>query len=146
MISGYLNEDLTGGACSSVRDGWFYSGDVGSVSADGLVLVAGRANDVINIGGNKYMPQAIEEAALSCAGVSDAAAFSVPDRLGVEAPCIALVRSDDYKPGEVLARVKARWPELGALQVTVTAAIPRNQMGKIDRLKLRQQGLAARKE
>lgn len=143
MISGYLNEDPKGSARSSVRDGWFYSGDVGSVSADGVVLVGGRVNDVMNIGGNKYFPQAIEEVALTCAGIRDTAVFTVPDKLGVEAPWIAVVRGEGHQPGELVSKLGARWPQLASIRVAVMTEIPRNQMGKIDRLKLRQQGVAA---
>ena len=142
-VSGYLNEDLKGGARSSVRDGWFYSGDVGSVSADGVVLVAGRTNDVMNIGGNKYLPEAIEEVALTCAGIRDAAVFLVPDKLGVEAPWIAVVRGEGHQPGELVSKLGARWPQLAGIRVAVVTEIPRNQMGKIDRLTLRQRGQAA---
>ena len=131
------------GARSSVRDGWFYSGDVGSVSADGVVLVAGRTNDVMNIGGNKYLPEAIEEVALTCAGIRDAAVFLVPDKHGVEAPWIAVVRGEGHQPGELVSKLAARWSQLAGIRVVVVTEIPRNQMGKIDRLTLRQQGQAA---
>ncbi len=127
---------------SGLRDGWFYPGDMGSVSTDGLVMLEGRVNDVMNIGGNKFAPQAIEALALGCAGIHDAAAFSVPDKYGVETPWIAVVRGASYKPGELLGAIKGRWPLLARLQVAVTREIPRNHMGKIDRLRLRQQGLA----
>jgi hypothetical protein len=53
-----------------------------------------------------------------------------------------VVRGADHRPGELVGKLKARWPQLGELQVVATAAIPRNQMGKIDRLKLREQGMA----
>ena len=140
MIKGYL-DDAANAAISPVRGGWFYPGDVGSVSADRVVVVSGRATDVLNIGGNKFFPQAIEEVALTCAGIRDAAVFSVPDKLGVERPWVAVVRADDYKPAEVLGKLRARWPLLGEMQVAVMNTIPRNQMGKIDRLKLREQGM-----
>ena len=140
LISGYWNEDRPA-TDSPLRNGWFYPGDVGSLSADRVLVVTGRITDVLNIGGNKFFPQAIEEVSLGCAGIRDAAAFSLPDKFGVERPWVALVRGDDYKAGEVAGRVRARWPLLGELQVAVMAAIPRNQMGKIDRLKLREQGL-----
>ncbi len=145
MVSGYLTEDPADRAAagdSPFRNGWFYPGDLGSVSADGIVTVAGRAIEVINIGGNKFQPVAIEELALGCVGIREAAAFSVPDEHGTETPWIAVVRGDDYKPSELMRAVRTRWPLLAGLQVAATREIPRNQMGKIDRLKLRQQALA----
>ncbi len=68
--------------------------------------------------------------------------FSVPDKLGVEAPWIAVVRGDGHQPGELAGKIRARWPELAGIRLAVMTEIPRNQMGKIDRQKLRQQGQA----
>jgi acyl-coenzyme A synthetase/AMP-(fatty) acid ligase len=144
MITSYLDgaNGADKGAVSPVRGDWFYPDDLGSVSADGLVILRGRASELLNIGGNKYAPQAIEEVALTCAGIRDAAAFAVPDKLGVERPWIAVVRGEGHQPGELLGKVTAQWPHLGGLHVAATASIPRNEMGKIDRLKLRQQAMA----
>src|SRR5262249_34876448 len=136
MVSGYLDNaqsKATATADTSLRDGWFYPGDLGSLSADGLLVLRGRANDVLNIAGNKFSPEAFENVALACAGIREAAAFSMPDASGIETPWIAVVRGDEYKPGEVVERLKARWPLLGNLRVAVANEIPRNHMGKIDR-------------
>ena len=81
--------------------------------------------------------------ALGCAGIRDAAAFSVPDRFGVETPFIAVVRGADHKPGELMGKLKARWPTLRGVQVAFVGQIPRNGMGKIERQRLRQQAMAA---
>ena len=142
MARGYLNERPDEKAASTLRDGWFYPGDLGSLSPDGLLVVHGRGSELLNIGGNKFSPQAIEEVALSCAGIRDAAVFAVPDAVGVDAPWIAVVRGDDHKPGELLAKVTARWPLLNDLKVAVVPAIPRNPAGKIERLRLREQAVA----
>jgi 2,3-dihydroxybenzoate-AMP ligase len=144
MATGYLGEETGGDGPSALRDGWFYPGDLGSVSADGVVMVAGRVTEILNIGGAKFQPAAIEEVVLGCTGIRDAAAFSVPDEHGIEIPWVAVVRGDAYKPGELVARVRARWPGLTGLKVAVTREIPRNQMGKIDRLQLRQHGVTWR--
>ncbi len=142
MALGYLNaEPEDKAAASGLRDGWFYPGDLGSVSPEGLVMLEGRVNDVMNIGGNKFAPQAIEAVALGCTGIRDAAAFSVPDSYGVETPWLAVVRGGDHKAGEVLGAITARWPLLARLQVAVVDEIPRNHMGKIDRSQLKQHGL-----
>ena len=125
-----------------LRDGWFYPGDLGSLSADGLLLVEGRDTEIMNIGGDKYAPHVIEEVALGCAGIRDAAAFSVPNEFGVEVPWLAVVRGEGHRDGEVMGKLLARWPGLAGVQVAVIAGIPRNQMGKIERLTLRHQALA----
>ncbi len=141
MITGYLNE-RPNARDSAVRDGWFYPGDLGSVSADRLLLVQGRSGDVMNVGGDKLDPQRVEELALSCTGIRDAAAFTVPDRYGVEVPWIAVVRGDNFRQGEVLDRLTSRFPQLRGLHVAIRAEIPRNHMGKIERLRLREEGIA----
>ena len=42
------------------RDGWFYPGDVGTLNADNLLVIAGREQAVLNLGGDKISPEAIE--------------------------------------------------------------------------------------
>jgi 2,3-dihydroxybenzoate-AMP ligase len=135
MFTGYLNDAKATAAV--LRDGWFYPGDLGSLSADGLLLVQGRDMEIMNIGGDKYAPNALEEVALSCAGIRDAAAFSVPDGFGIETPWVAVVHGEGHRKGEVLTKLRARWPGLAGVRVAVIATIPRNQMGKVERLTLR---------
>jgi acyl-coenzyme A synthetase/AMP-(fatty) acid ligase len=135
MFTGYLDDPKA--TAAALKDGWFYPGDYGSVSADGLLVVAGRIVEVINIGGNKYAPHEFEDVVLDCAGIRDAAAFTVPEALGVERLWIAVVRGDDHRKGEVVEKLRSRWPTIN-VRVAVTNDIPRNQMGKIDRPKLMQ--------
>jgi acyl-coenzyme A synthetase/AMP-(fatty) acid ligase len=144
MVSAYLDNAPPTAASTdtSLRDGWFYPGDLGSLSADGLLVLRGRANEVMNIAGNKFAPEEFESVALTCAGIREAAAFSVPDRAGMETPWIAVVRGDGYKAGELLERLRVRWPLLGNLRIAVANEIPRNHMGKVDRIRLREQARA----
>ena len=65
-------------------DGWFQSGDFGTVSADGLLSITGREAELINSGGVKVAPVVIEEVLLTLRGVTEAVAFGAPDALGVE--------------------------------------------------------------
>jgi len=140
MFTGYLNDAKATAAV--LKDGWFYPGDLGSLSADGLLLVEGRDTEIMNIGGDKYAPHALEDVALGCAGIRDAAAFSVPNEFGVEVPWLAVVRGEGHREGEVMGKLRARWPGLAGAQIAVIASIPRNQMGKIERLTLRRQALS----
>ena len=66
------------------QDGWFYPGDLGMITEDRLLVITGRENAVINLGGDKVNPETIEAVLASFPGVLHAAAFGRPDDLGVE--------------------------------------------------------------
>jgi acyl-CoA synthetase len=77
-------------------DGWFMTGDLGSLDAEGYLRIAGRAKDIIIRGGHNIHPARIEELATRHAAVQRAAAVPVKDtRLG-EKVCLAVV----FRPGK----------------------------------------------
>ena len=55
---GYVNDPDTSAA--RFRDGWFYPGDRGAFSTDGHLIIAGRDDNIINAGGNKYSLELVE--------------------------------------------------------------------------------------
>ena len=122
-----------GGAASFEGD-WFYPGDIGSLSADGLLSVLGRENNLINIGGYKTTLEAIETEMSAAPGVSDAAALAIPDGLGVIRVAVAVVPKTTWSE-------KAFWdyayskltPAFRPIRLLPTKTIPRSQNGKIDR-------------
>jgi len=81
MVPGYLG--ATQADSATLRDGWFYPGDIGHLERDGMLILQGRASDLINVGGVKINPTDIEDALLTLPGVTDATAFGVPDPLGL---------------------------------------------------------------
>jgi O-succinylbenzoic acid--CoA ligase len=60
-------------------DGWLETGDLGHLDGEGRLHVLGRSDEVIVTGGEKVLPERVEEALLQCPGVSQAAVFAVPD-------------------------------------------------------------------
>jgi 2,3-dihydroxybenzoate-AMP ligase len=120
------------------RDGWFHPGDLGRMRDDGLLLVEGRVDELMNLGGEKVLPSLIEQVALRCRGVADAAAFSVPDATGLEQCWIALVPEEGFEPDELARRVRCEVPWLHSLTWVSTGVIPRNPGGKIGRAQLRE--------
>ena len=69
----------------AIRDGWLHTGDVGRLDADGFLWVEGRLKDMINRGGEKVAPDAVEAVIRGCPGVAAVAVYGVPDeRLGEE--------------------------------------------------------------
>ncbi len=88
MLGYFGNQDAT--EASFNREGWFLSGDLGSLDAHGNLKIEGRLKDLIIRGGHNIHPARIEAIALRHPGVHKAAAFPVPDdRLGEKA-CLAV--------------------------------------------------------
>jgi acyl-CoA synthetase (AMP-forming)/AMP-acid ligase II len=77
VVDGYLDNDQANAA--SFRDGWFRTGDLGRLSADGYLTLEGRLKELINRGGEKIAPREIDEALLAHPAVLEAVAFGRPD-------------------------------------------------------------------
>ena len=78
MVSGYLwDPDLTK---RHFVDGWFRTFDIGRMPTARTLIVSGRADDMLNIGGIKIMPGPLEERLRRLAGVSEAVVVAIPDR------------------------------------------------------------------
>jgi acyl-CoA synthetase (AMP-forming)/AMP-acid ligase II len=114
-------------------DGWFRTGDVGHVDADGFVWIGGRLGDVINRGGLKVFPAEVEEVLRLASGVTDVAVAGVADsRLG-EVPWAFVVAPGGMPPVEVLDELCRR--HLAPYKVPVryepVVSLPRNEVGKV---------------
>jgi acyl-CoA synthetase len=99
---GYFDNQLATEA-SFNRDGWFLSGDLGTLDDRGCLRIVGRKKDLIIRGGHNIHPARIEDLAHRHPAVARAAAFGVPDeRLG-EKVCLALiVREGEHVGGEAM--------------------------------------------
>jgi acyl-CoA synthetase (AMP-forming)/AMP-acid ligase II len=135
MATGYIDDAET--HSTAFRDGWFYPGDTAKLDASGGVHIVGRVTEIANLGGLKVAPQVIDDALIGCPGVADLAAFSVPgpetDRLW-----IAIVASDGFDPAELHRRYAEAFPKHPAPTVVRIDEIPRNEMGKAMRARLRE--------
>ncbi len=135
LFDGYLEDEAA--TASALRDGWFYPGDLAILAADGLLSIEGRLAEFMNLGGVKIAPPAVDEAALVCQGVVDAAAFSVPDPQGIERPWIAVVRGEGFEEAVLINALADRWPALRRTRSAFIDKIPRNAMGKAERQRLK---------
>ena len=91
VISGYLEApELNRNA---FINGWFRTGDIGSLDADGFLTLHGREKELINRGGEKISPLEIKHALLRHPEVAEAAAFAVPHpRLGEDVAAAVVLR------------------------------------------------------
>jgi acyl-CoA synthetase (AMP-forming)/AMP-acid ligase II len=134
-VSGYL-----GGAPHSetnFRDGWFYPGDIGRVTDDRLLIVSGRQQAVINVGGNKISPESIEMVLGSFPGVIHAAAFSRKNDLGIEQVWGVVTGREDLDLDAIQAHCSRALPAVFVpVKVLQVRHIPLNEMGRPDRKSL----------
>ena len=86
---GYLDEEQSRVAIDD--DGWFYTGDLGRVDAQGCVTVTGRIKDIINRGGEKFSAREIEDLLVAHPAIAAAAVVARPDRRYGEVPAAFLV-------------------------------------------------------
>ena len=134
-VSGYLGDAEE--TATAFRDGWFYPGDVGCVTRNDLLIIAGRAKEILNLGGAKLRPQSIEQALASFPGVVEAAAFGVSNGLGIEEPWAAIVCGSKLDGNELRAHCRRLLPGTHVpVQFVTVDALPRNETGKLDRSRL----------
>ncbi len=130
----YLNDDVA--SKKAFRGGWFYSGDMGSVSADGLLFVSGRLDERINAGGVKVAPAVIEDAIRARVNVSDIAAFEHINHVGVAEIGVAIVADRKIDMLALRKSCLERLHELTPRHFVPLKEIPRNDNGKLDKQRL----------
>ncbi len=135
-IDRYIDDPIE--SAKVFRGGWFYPGDLGSLTADNLLIISGRQNDVLNAGGGKMAAEKVEAALLAFKGVKEAAAFMVTSTLGVDEVWAAIVCSEKIDPENLRAHCRPRMPTVFVPSRIVTVeSLPVNAMGKIDRPRLK---------
>lgn len=140
VATGYIDDPQ--GSAAAFRDGWFYPGDLGRFTPAGLLMIEGRTDERLNLGGGKYLPSAIEDLALSCPAVVDAAAFAVADEQGIDVCWLAVVTDEGFSRDQLANLILAQGEAMPPVRFAWTEAIPRNSGGKIDRPQLRRDTLA----
>jgi malonyl-CoA/methylmalonyl-CoA synthetase len=123
-------------------DGWFRTGDVGKIGADGYVTIVGRSKDLIITGGYNVYPVEIEGYLNEMPGVAESAVIGVPHPdfgEGVVAVVVARPGADP-QPAVLIAALKSKIANFKVpKQLFVADALPRNTMGKVQKNLLREQ-------
>jgi long-chain acyl-CoA synthetase len=123
-----------------IADGWFHTGDVGRLDADGYLTIVDRIKDLIIRGGYNVYPRDVEDALLDHPDVAMAGVVGRPDdRLGEEVVAfVALNPGATVTADELIEFTKSRmaankYPR----EVHIVDAVPLTSVGKLDRKKLR---------
>ena len=135
----YRDEEKTAAA---FRNGWFHSGDLGIMTADGYLTVVDRKKDMIKTGGENVASREVEEAIYQLDGVAEVAVFGISHPHWIEAVTAVVVA----KPGAALTvehvHAHAKQKLAGYKRpkyVVLVDALPKNPSGKILKRALREQ-------
>ena len=123
-------------------DGWFRTGDVGRLDGDGRLTIVGRSKDLVISGGYNVYPAEIEGFLNEMPGVAESAVIGVPHADFGEAVIAVVVPRPGVQPdpAALIAGLKARIANFKVpKQIFVTAELPRNTMGKVQKNLLREQ-------
>ncbi|SEC27997.1 Acyl-CoA synthetase (AMP-forming)/AMP-acid ligase II [Streptomyces sp. 3213] len=138
VMRGYLGRPEE--TAKVIVDGWLHTGDVGRLDADGYLTLVGRSKDMIIRGGENIYPKEIEDVLVGDPSVLEAAVIGVPDEKWGEV-VVAYVQP---RPGSTVD--PSALESLCARSLTgfkrptaffVVEAIPKNPVGKIDKVSLR---------
>jgi len=128
-------------------DGWFRTGDLGSIDADGFLLIKGRLRDNINVDGLKFVPRDVEDVLLQHPAVADCAVVGLPDPIRFQRAGAMVVLKEQASAAELETFCRERLDFYKVPACFYFAdAIPRSELGKIDRdalIKMMSEGSAA---
>ena len=140
LFAGYWKrDDATSAAFTD--DGWFRTGDLGSIDAEGRLRLRGRGSDMIISGGENVYPKEIELVLDAIDGIVESAVVGLPDPAFGEAVTafVVLAPGIDAVPTEAIdAACRAKLARFKhPKSVRVVDELPRNAMGKITKATLR---------
>ncbi|OQA54093.1 MAG: Long-chain-fatty-acid--CoA ligase [Candidatus Omnitrophica bacterium ADurb.Bin277] len=138
VMTGYYNKPEE--TANSLRDGWFYTGDIGYFDNEGYLTISDRKKDVIVASGFNIFPKEIDEILFEHSKISEACCIGIPDEYRGETVKAYIV----VRPGETLTKqeVTAFCKEkMTAYKVPTEVEfideLPKSAIGKIMRRELR---------
>ena len=135
VVSGYFNVDK-----SPLHDGWFPTGDVATIDADGYMQITDRSKDVIKSGGEWISSIDLENVLMAHPAVHEAAAIACPHPKWDERPLMVVVKKPgvDVAKEELIAFFKGKIPNWQTPDdIVFVDEIPHTATGKISKLQLR---------
>jgi cyclohexanecarboxylate-CoA ligase len=140
MMKGYLDSSLDAEAFD--EDGWFKTGDLGRIDADGMVTITGRVKDIIIRNMENVSAKEVEDLLFTHPEIADVAVIGVPDPKTGERVCAVIVPQDPASPVTFQDMV-AFCREQGLMtqklpeRMEIVDALPRNPTGKVLKFELR---------
>ena len=139
MCQGYLDSALDVDAFD--EDGWFRTGDLGVIDAEGFVSITGRLKDIIIRKGENISAKEIEDLLFAHPAIADAAVIGLPDEKSGERACAVVVCKADSTISfdEMVSFLKTQQLSVHKIpeQLEIVTTLPRNPSGKVLKKDLR---------
>jgi fatty-acyl-CoA synthase len=142
LLSGYYNDPVK--TAAAFAGGWFHSGDLATVDADGYITIIDRVKDMIKTGGENVASREVEEMIYKLPAVSEVAVVGLPDPRWIEAVTAIVVVKADHTLDEATvvehcagAMAHFKVPK----RVVFVDSLPKNPSGKLLKRELRKRFL-----
>jgi cyclohexanecarboxylate-CoA ligase len=139
VCQGYLDSSLDAEAFD--EDGWFRTGDLGVIDAQGFVSITGRLKDIIIRKGENISAKEIEDLLFAHPSVADAAVIGLPDDKSGERACAVIVCKPDMTItfDDMVSFLKSAQLSVHKIpeQLEIVSGLPRNPSGKVLKKDLR---------
>ncbi len=138
VFKGYWNNPEA--TAAALGKGYYRSGDMGRIDADGFLYVVDRLKDMIISGGENIYPAELERVILDAPGVAEAAVVGKPDAKWGEIPVAFIVRKKDsaVMEEEIITHCRKNLAAYKCVkEVRFVPEIPQNSLGKVMKNKLR---------
>ena len=136
---GYENNDKAN--AEGFTNGWFRTGDQGTMTVDGYVTLTGRLKEIINRGGEKISPREVDEVLMDHPAVAQVVTFGMPhDKLGEEvAAAVVLREGKTATEQEIRGFVATKLADFKVpKKILIMNEIPKGATGKLQRIGLAQ--------
>jgi acyl-CoA synthetase (AMP-forming)/AMP-acid ligase II len=121
----------------SFVDGWFRTGDLGTIDEDGYLRLQGRIKEMVIRGGENISPYEVEAALTSHPSVREAACFGLPDEKYGEEVAAVVALDGEAEVDELLTHCRERLAAFKAPKTLyIVDAIPKTATGKLQRQRL----------
>ncbi|HTT11912.1 MAG TPA: acyl-CoA synthetase [Burkholderiaceae bacterium] len=143
-MKGYLKNAAA--TAEAFAGGWFHSGDLAVLQADGYLRIKDRSKDIIISGGENISSIEVEDVLYRHPAVMLAAVVALPDPKWGEVPCafVELKEGAQVTPEELIAHCRKHLAGFKTPKQVVFGALPKTSTGKIQKFALRQQAKSAR--
>ena len=138
VMKGYFNRPRE--TAAALRNGWYHTGDLGRVDADGYYYIVDRKTDLILVGGLNVYPREVELALTSHPAVAEAGVIGIPDPVRGETPKALVVLRDGQRvdPQELVQWCRQRLANYKVPRtISIVSQLPKTVTGKILKTELR---------